>query len=91
MIIMIRAKIRHGGEGGGSVVVIICRTLTSLNPLASISVSTISTSTNNNTTTNNVDFEIPLKVKNPLLQDGGMDHLFTMTVEADPKPLDPHQ
>ena len=62
MIIMMRAEIRHGGGEGGGVVVIICRTLTSLAPLASNSVSTISTSANNNITNYNVDFETPLKV-----------------------------
>jgi hypothetical protein len=91
MIIMIRAEIRHGVGGGGGGLVIICRTLTSLAPLASNSVSTISTSTNNNVTNNNVDFETPLKVKNPLLQVGGMDHYFTMAFEADPNPLGHHR
>ncbi len=88
MISMIRAEIWHGGGGGGGGgLVIICRTLTSLAPLASNSVSTISTSTDNNVTNNNVDFETPLTVKNPLLQVGGMDHYFTMAVKADPNPL----
>jgi len=91
MIIMIRAEIRLGVGGGGGGLVIICRTPTSLAPLASNSVSIISTSTNNNVTHNNVDFETPLKVKNPLLQVGGMDHYFTMAVVADPNPLGHHR